>query len=171
MEEAPGWAAMVELATGQTPETVRGYRERLEQVERAPRGLLPPAYPFLVETKLAESGRAVFEAECSGCHGAYRRDAEGLAAYEAPRHIAWETVRTDRLRLLSVTPQFRRLIETNALNDMVRATALPPGYFAPRLEGVWARFPVPAQRVGPDGPRSAHRAVAAADGMVAAGRG
>jgi hypothetical protein len=137
----PGWAAMVELATGQTPETVRGYRHRLEEVEQAIAELLPPAYPFLVETDLAERGRRVFERECAACHGEYRRDAEGLPAYEAPRHIGWELVQTDRQRLLCVTPEFRRLIETSPLKDLIRTTGLPPGYFAPRLDGVWSRFP------------------------------
>jgi hypothetical protein len=138
---APGWTAMVELATGQTAETVRGYRDRLEQIEHAIEDLLPPAYPFITETALAERGRAVFEETCSGCHGSYRRDARGLPVFDAPRHVDWETVATDRLRLLCVTPQFRKLIAANPLSDLIRATDLPPGYFAPRLEGVWARFP------------------------------
>lgn len=138
---APGWAAMVELAAGQTAETVRGYRDRLELVERAIAELLPPAYPSIVEDALAERGRAVFEENCSGCHGAYRRDAQGMPAYQPPRHVAWQAVGTDKLRLLCVTPEFRRLIAVNPLADLIRATELPAGYFAPRLEGVWARFP------------------------------
>jgi mono/diheme cytochrome c family protein len=137
----PGWAAMVELATGQTPETVRGYRDRLEDVERGLAELLPPAYPFITEVALVERGRAVFEETCSGCHGGYRRDPQGFPLYETPRHIGWETVGTDRLRLLCITPQFRGLVANNPLKDLIRATDLPPGYFAPRLEGVWARFP------------------------------
>jgi cytochrome c5 len=138
---APGWAAMVELATGQTAETVRGYRDRLEQIERTIEELMPPAYPFAAESALAGRGRTVFEETCSGCHGSYRRDAQGIPLFEAPRHVEWERVATDRLRLLCVTPEFRKLIASSPLNDLIRTTGLPPGYFAPRLEGVWARFP------------------------------
>ncbi len=137
----PGWAAMVELATGQTPETVRGYRRRLEDVEKGLEELLPPDYPFAIDPAVAARGRGVFEETCSGCHGAYRRDADRAPLFDAPRFIPWESVGTDPQRLLCVTPQFRQLIAKNPLHDLIRETGLPPGYFAPRLDGVWARFP------------------------------
>jgi cytochrome c5 len=137
----PGWAAMVELALGQTAETVRGYQHRLEDVEKLLEQLLPPRYPFSIDRKLAAEGEGVFRATCSGCHGEYRRDAKGYPIYAAPRHIRWETVGTDPQRLLCITPEFRRLIETSPLAALIKAQSLAPGYFAPRLDGVWARFP------------------------------
>jgi len=138
---APGWAAMVELVAGQTPETVRQYRRRLEDIETRAGQLLPPPYPFGVKPATAVRGKAVFEQTCAACHGTYRRDSEGLPVYEAPRIVPWEVAGTDKQRMLSVTPQFRRLVETGPLRDMIRMSGLPPGYLAPRLEGIWARFP------------------------------
>jgi hypothetical protein len=137
----PGWAAMVELASGQTPETVRSYRTRLDEVEHLLEQLLPPSYPFSIDQDLAGRGLPVFQRTCSGCHGEYSKDSDGLPIYQAPRFIPWDAVETDHQRLLCITPEFRRLVESNPLNDMIRAQRLPPGYFAPRLDGIWARFP------------------------------
>jgi hypothetical protein len=137
----PGWAAMVELVAGQTPETVRQYRPRLEEIETLVGQLLPPRYPFGIDASLTGRGKTVFEETCARCHGAYRRDSDGLPVYEAPRPIPWEAVGTDPQRMLSVTPQFRRLVATSPLRDMLRLSSVPAGYLAPRLEGIWARFP------------------------------
>ena len=137
----PGWAAMVELAGGQTAEAVRRYRDRLEEVEAGLERLLPPPYPFAIDAERAAHGRRVFARVCASCHGNYRRDAQGLPVFEEPRHIAWEAVGTDPERLRCVTPEFRYLVATSPLADMVRGLPRPAGYFAPRLEGVWARFP------------------------------
>jgi hypothetical protein len=140
--EQPGWAAMVELACAQKPETVRRYRHRLEEVEQLFNEFLPPPYPFPVDLDLAASGRSVFQRTCASCHGSYRRDPQGLPIYEKPRHLPWNDVRTDADRLRSVTPEFRLLVATSELSDLIRGrTVAEPGYFAPRLEGIWARFP------------------------------
>ena len=138
---APGWAAMVELAAGQTTEAVRTYRHRLDEVEALFEKFLPPAYPFAIDRSRARQGGEVFARACCGCHGRYRKDALGFPIFEAPRHIPWEIVRTDTQRLRAMTTEFRRLVAASPLSDLIQATTLPPGYFAPRLEGVWARFP------------------------------
>ncbi len=137
----PGWAAMVELAAGQMPETVRSYRSRLDHVEELIEKLLPPVYPFAIDAELAWRGQAVYQRECSRCHGGYHKDLQGLPVFQAPRWIDWNLVQTDPYRLESLTPEFRSLVASNTLSDLIRGRAMPPGYFAPRLEGVWSRFP------------------------------
>lgn len=137
----PGWAAMVELAAGQTPETVRNFSRELERIEESIEHLLPPSYPFAIDRGLASKGQTVFEQTCSMCHGVYRKDSEGLPVFQAPRLIPWDVVRTDPQRLRAVTPEFRLLVDLNPLQDLVKERAQPSGYFAPRLEGIWARFP------------------------------
>ena len=53
-----------EAADAYAPD-IRAYIESLQ----------PPDYPFPVDAALAERGRAVFEANCSECHGTYGADA------------------------------------------------------------------------------------------------
>jgi hypothetical protein len=136
----PGWAAATELTAGQEPAAVRRYAPRLRDVEDLFAKLLPPPFPGEIDTAAAERGRAVYAESCAGCHGTYRRDAQGLPVYAPPVHVAWESVRTDRDRLGGLGPEFRALVAATPLHDLLSAGSLPPGYFAPRLDGVWARF-------------------------------
>ena len=135
-----GWAAAVEITAGQHAETVHGYYPKLESLEHTFEKLLPPAYPFEVDGAKAKQGEEVFVQTCSGCHGTYRRDADGLPIFEKPNHIPLEVVGTDSDRLDTVTPEFKHLVEISPLNDILRHTELGRGYFAPRLDGIWARF-------------------------------
>lgn len=140
----PGWAVAVELVAGQTPEGVRAYQHRLEEAEGRLADLLPPAYPFEIDLARARRGQQLFQTKCSSCHGTYQRDPEGLPIFEQPRFIPWLQVRTDAERLLGVTPFFRELVSRNPLKDLIEATSLGTefeGYLAPRLVGIWSRFP------------------------------
>jgi hypothetical protein len=136
-----GWAAMVELAVGQTPEAVRGYYSHLEELEDLLSKLLPPPFPFPIDRELAWRGQSVFGRTCSSCHGNYQTDGNGLAVFKPPQFVPWKDVGTDPQRLRVVTPEFRNLVASSPLHDLIRVGSLPPGYFAPRLDGVWARFP------------------------------
>jgi hypothetical protein len=137
----PGWATAVELAAGQHPETVRAYMPRVHALEALFEKFLPPPYPFAINKELAAIGQKAFESNCSGCHGTYRRDAVGLPIFAAPRLIPIQVVGTDRDRLNANTPRYRQLVATSPLKDLMVASNLPEGYFAPRLDGIWARFP------------------------------
>lgn len=136
-----GWAIAVELAAGQTPEAVRGYYEKVKAAEHKLEFLLPPAYPFEVDQSLADSGRQVFNQSCSSCHGQYSRDAEGHPVFQSPMWISSEVVRTDIDRVAGHSADFNRLVNTSPLSDIIRYNKDQHGYFAPRLEGIWARFP------------------------------
>jgi hypothetical protein len=50
-------------------------------------------------------------------------------------------IQTDRDRLLANNNEFNHLVDINPLGEFIKRNHLPAGYFAPRLEGVWARFP------------------------------
>lgn len=136
-----GWGALVELAAGQKPETVREYYPKLLKAEELFHDFLPPKYPFWVNKPLALSGKLVFSRNCAGCHGAYEKDQAGLPLFQQPRWIPWAVVRTDPDRTLAATPELKALLDRSPLSDIVRYTNLGQGYFAPRLEGIWARFP------------------------------
>ena len=136
-----GWAVAVELAAGQTPEAVRGYYDDVVQAEMALEFFLPPQYPFEIDQDKAAYGKILFQTSCTACHGQYEKDDQGFPVYKAPNWIPWRTVKTDYDRLDSDRPAFRQMVETSPLSDIIRIKRDEDGYFAPRLEGVWARFP------------------------------
>ena len=137
----PGWAVAVELVGGQRPEVVRAYRPKIDQAEGVLADFLPPKYPFGYDPIAAITGNRLFARNCAGCHGTYQNDSAVLPIYEAPKWVAWETVRTDRDRIDGNSPLFRSLVDRSPLNDLIKQTALPDGYLASRLVGIWARFP------------------------------
>jgi mono/diheme cytochrome c family protein len=137
-----GWAIAVELVAGQTPENVKQYVHKIEQAEEKLGELMPPLYPFAIDQVKAAIGEKLFAQSCSGCHGNYVRTLDGLPRYEAPKWIPWEVVQTDQGRLRGLTDLFLDLVKNNPLNEIIQSTDIGGrGYFAPRLHGVWARFP------------------------------
>ena len=138
----PGWAVAVELTAGQTPETVRAYLPAVERAEECLASLLPAPYPFAVDQDTARRGAQLFAQNCRECHGSYARDKDGLPMLKSPKWISWEKVGTDTDRLALVTDQFLQLAGHSPINDLIKVDPVRRhGYFAPRLEGIWARFP------------------------------
>lgn len=137
----PGWAVAVELVAGQTPDNVRKYIDKIHHAEDVLADLLPPAYPFEIDQRKANRGQELFNKTCAKCHGQYSRDFEGTPNYIMPKLIPWKVVKTDVARILGVTDFFRELVASNPLSDILNATENEPGYIAPRLHGIWARFP------------------------------
>ncbi len=136
-----GWAVAVELAAGQKHEVVRKYYQDVVAAEELLADFLPPKYPFFIDRELAKSGEKVFNNTCAGCHGTYEKDSNGHPIFKIPKFIPWSVVRTDRDRLLGNTEAFIAQVRKSPLNDLIKVNNYGPGYFAPRLEGVWARFP------------------------------
>lgn len=139
--DLPGWAIAVELTGGQEPQTVRSYLPKIEAAENLFSDFLPPKYPFEINSEKASQGKIVFEKTCVKCHGSYQTDNESLPIYEGPKWIPLSIVKTDDDRLSANTPFFNHLVETGPLNDVIKHTDLGRGYFAPRLVGIWSRFP------------------------------
>lgn len=136
-----GWGLAVEFAGTQTAQNIRSLIPQISHAEELLGDILPPKYPFGWDKVRALKGEKIFQNTCTKCHGAYQRDEEGLPLFQEPKHIGIDIVKTDRDRLISVNQEFFDLVDRNPLNDVVKRTGLPPGYFAPRLEGIWARFP------------------------------
>ena len=100
--------------------------------------LQPPAYPFPIDESLSATGREVFVANCSHCHGQY----DGDESYPA-RLVPIETVQTD-----STLVDFAHGDGVPYIDWFNRSyygelsTAAPgPGYVAPPLDGIWATAP------------------------------
>lgn len=140
--ELGGWAIAVELYAGQTPENVRKYWPKVHHAEDILGDFLPPKYPFKIDESKVLAGKKLFENSCMKCHGNHNRDLEGLPIYEKTKHIPLRVVKTDPDRLKALTTELYDLIDRNPLNDVMRATPKPEhGYVAPKLWGVWSRFP------------------------------
>lgn len=138
----PGWAVAVELRGGQSPENVREYLDKVHHAEDALANFLPPKYPFEINSERASRGENLFNKTCYKCHGTYEKDNEGLPIYKESKVIPWRVVKTDRERLDFVTDEFLSLIDVSPLNDIMQYMERDErGYVAPRLWGVWSRFP------------------------------
>lgn len=140
--ELGGWGIAVELYAGQIPENVREYYSKVHKAEDYLGEFLPPKYPFKIDREKAAKGQVVYQASCQGCHGKHERDAFDHPIYDQPKHIPWTVVQTDRDRLNALTEELYQLIERNPLNDVIQSVRKKnPGYVAPKLWGVWSRFP------------------------------
>ncbi len=141
--QEPGWGIAVELAAGQDYKVVQTekYLNKIHHAENIMGDLLPPKYPFEIDNKKSLKGRKLFENHCLRCHGDYQLDANKLPIYKKPKFIPLKIVKTDQDRLVGNTPEFYELVANNPLNYVMKAIKREKGYFAPRLEGIWSRFP------------------------------
>ena len=101
----------------------------------------PPAYPEAIDDDLAEQGRGIFLESCAECHGTY-----GPGGDYPNRRVAWDEIRTDPVRLRSLSVQGRRKYAeswfAHAGEPEQQATLVDPdGYVAPPLDGIWASPP------------------------------
>ena len=140
--QEPGWAVAVELAAGNTVENVLRQFHHVESIEMVLGDLLPPAYPLPVDRDRAAVGGTIFRQHCQHCHGTYDHDVAGFPIYQAPLHIPIDDIGTDCDRLDIVTDEFVELVNHSPLGEKIRVNSnYTRGYFAPRLEGIWSRFP------------------------------
>lgn len=105
--------------------------------------LLPPKYPFEISYERAQKGRKVFERTCMKCHGPHQKDQDGLPIYKAPKVIPQHVVKTDANKLNVISDEFISVVKRSSLGDILffNEDKIRKGYFAPKLWGVWARFP------------------------------
>jgi hypothetical protein len=142
MGQGSGWLAMVDLVAGQTPQSIEGLQEKLSQIESQFSQLLPPTYPLPIDWERASRGKQVFHRNCSECHGTYAKDENRLPIFDKPKRVDLDDVRTDADRVSGNTDRFIAAVNSSPLADrMSFRSDYRPGYLAPRLEGVWARFP------------------------------
>lgn len=137
-----GWGIAVELYAGQTPENVREYFDRVHKAEDALGEILPPKYPFAINSERSARGEKVYQSSCVGCHGNHHRDLQGHPVFESPKHIPLRIVKTDPDRLNALSEELYGLIERNPLYDVIQSVRKPEhGYVAQKLWGIWSRFP------------------------------
>ncbi|MEX0678737.1 MAG: cytochrome c [Pirellulales bacterium] len=111
-----------------------GFRDILAWIE----SLESPRYPWPVDEKLAEQGKAAFERVCSECHGTY-----GPRGEYPEKRVPLELVGTDGVRLEGMPPEHRRFYRESWFGEYGKLDVVeePDGYVAPPLDGVWATAP------------------------------
>ncbi len=138
------WAFGAELMASDSGEHLRASMPKLTHVVDNVIGhLLPPKYPFEIDQALAAKGRPFVEKNCFECHGNHNRDPEGFPIYEKPELIPHDFVNTDPQRLDYGNSEWVDLAEQGSIGDLMKFNRhfFNYGYFAPKLWGVWSRFP------------------------------
>jgi hypothetical protein len=152
-----GWIGGAVLGAGQDLPVVASaeYQAEVRTAEDAVTSLAPPPpFPCKVDENLVAEGKRVFEEkQCARCHE--------MDPAKPPRMVPFSRIRTDplRLTLLGHPPgsdgvygaETRRRMDliTDSVPRLARALykdldaggVAPHGYLAPKLDGIWARFP------------------------------
>jgi mono/diheme cytochrome c family protein len=107
-------------------------------VEAYIESLQPPKYPFPIDQKLADRGKALFARNCSECHGTYGPGGDWPA-----KTVPIDDIGTDRARLDSITPEMRTWHQQSWFGEYgkKKVVADPVGYVAQPLDGIWATAP------------------------------
>lgn len=126
------------LIPGNSKETVYGWEDDFKSILEWIESVPVPKYTGPIDAILAERGKAVFEANCTSCHGTYGPNGK----YEQ-QTVAWDEVRTDPTRLQALTPAHRRWMKTGWMSRYGEDPVIedPQGYVAPPLDGIWASAP------------------------------
>jgi mono/diheme cytochrome c family protein len=100
--------------------------------------LEPPAWPFAVDSDLAEAGRAVFETTCARCHGTY-----GESETYPNLVIDIDEVGTDDTLARGTSQYAGEFVSwfNASFYGELAYLAPAPGYIAPPRDGIWATAP------------------------------
>ena len=125
-----------------TPEEFVKHEPAFRDIRQYLLSLEPPKYPFPVDAKKAEAGKAIFENTCASCHGTY-----GAKWTYPNRIVPLAEIGTDPARFRNIGPKFAEAYNRSWFaaeggwlfgGKPIRATK---GYQAPPLDGVWATAP------------------------------
>lgn len=148
----PGWPGGAELGGGPALEDIAtaAFKQRVGAIEKSLAAVNAPPWPVDRPFPAGNvgNGRALFHGDvyrCSKCHG---DDGKGFVG-EGRKSVGAATIGTDPARLEMTTTgpyakQYqKRVREVGSMAGLEGwfSFAMPMGYVAPRLDGIWARFP------------------------------
>ena len=127
------------LTVGDTSESAE-VNSHMPDVLAYIRSLNPPRFPGVIDPSLAESGRIIFNSNCSACHGTYGDN------WNYPNLLIPQSViKTDPFLHASnySNPQFINWFNSSWFSKGDDAARLEPfsGYIAPPLDGIWITAP------------------------------
>jgi mono/diheme cytochrome c family protein len=100
--------------------------------------IVPPKFPYAIDSDLASTGQGVFEQNCARCHGTY-----GANGTYPNLVISLADVQTDPF-LATGAAQFAGMYEDwfngSFYGEIAQLDSLD-GYYAPPLDGIWATAP------------------------------
>lgn len=121
-----------------TADQLRAMEPTMADIMTYVRTIKPPAYPFSIDRPAADRGKAVFETNCSKCHGKY--DADGIGEY--PNEIvSLKVVGTDPARADGMSDRMVAHYNATWFGEKNPAASKGSGYQAPPLRGIWATAP------------------------------
>ena len=138
------WAFGAELMASDSGEHLRASMPKLKHVvDKVIGNLLPPKYPFAINMNLASKGEKLVKKNCFECHGDHKRDPQGFPIYTTPELVPHNKVGTDPQRLDYGNSLWVDLAEEGSVSDLIKFNRhlFGYGYYAPKLWGVWSRFP------------------------------
>jgi len=129
-------------ALGVSPDTAEEVLPRIEPVMDFLESYRPPAFPGVLNRGLADAGREIYSARCSGCHGRYQKGTGGdEELVEFPnRFVPQDEMQTDPERWQAIDVKLLKAVNASAMGKYIvphRAS----GYVAPVLSGLWATAP------------------------------
>lgn len=107
-----------------------------EDLDQYFRSIEPPKYPFPIDARLAETGRAIFEDQCARCHGTY-----GANPTYPNKIIPLAEIGTDPARARGLSRAFVAHYNASWFGEKHPVNETLTGYQAPPLDGVWATAP------------------------------
>jgi len=138
-----GVTAVVTIGTlGVTPEVAVSNIPRVrEAVGWIVDHYQPPPFPGAIDAALASAGAAIYQKNCSGCHGTYRETPAGLRLASFPnRVIASDVIGTDPARADAVDAAATTMFARSAMGAYLDAKATG-GYVPVPLTSLWATAP------------------------------
>jgi len=100
-----------------------------------------PAFPGPINMALAKRGQAVYEANCSGCHGQYSRIPKHPRLLSFPNWaVPIEEIGTDPTRINEVSLASLEAIRNSAVHPYISVKSTG-AYVATPLSGLWATSP------------------------------
>ena len=136
-----------------TDQAFKGYEEKMssmvQRVKTLFKDFLPPKYPFeLADTTTINRGQFVYELQCLRCHGGYDKTKENTPIYYPSAWVSLAEVGTDPVNARAAyNRKFSdgaKALDENKFplhKDYEKRLRMGGGYIAPRLYGIWARFP------------------------------
>jgi mono/diheme cytochrome c family protein len=120
---------------GAAPHNKQNFLEQVAWLEKYLSNLPAPKYPFPINEKLAQTGRAVFDQNCARCHASERTGTR----------IPVEETGTDRERLGTWSKQAaiesNKIVSGFGIDRRGLVEKEPSGYIAAFLDGIWLRAP------------------------------
>jgi len=120
------------------PEEFKEWESDYEDVYAFLESVEPPKYPFDINHDLASTGKAVFNDNCSHCHGTYGEDASYPNKLIPLEEIGTDTVRHGALSKTDRQAYHKSWFAHFGDHD---TRFEPDGYVAPPLDGIWASAP------------------------------